>query len=312
MITMVAEAFNLADQSGVMVALVTPMTREGGVDEAAVERLVEHVIGGGVHGLLALGSTGETASLDERSRRTTLEAVVKSAAGRTPVICGVAQSHLAAARLELAAAVELGADAALVAPPFYYPTDQAGVLAFYRELAAGAALPLMLYNIPQFTKVVAEPATVATLAREGTIAGIKDSSRDFEYFEGVCIATRDLPAFRVFTGSDTMLLASLATGGAGTICGAGNVAPAMVVRIFDDYLRGDIEAARAAQDRLYEVVVAVRAGVFPLAIKAALHMMGICEPWSAPPVRQLDERLRGPLREALAANDLLTPERSRH
>ncbi len=312
MITNVAGAFNLADQSGVMVALVTPMTHEGHVDEPAVAGLVEHVLDGGVHGLLALGSTGETASLDERSRRTMLEAVVKSAAGRAPVICGVAQSHLAAARVEVAAAAELGADAALVAPPFYYPTDQAGVLAFYRELARGATLPLMLYNIPQFTKVVADPTTVATLAREGAIRGIKDSSRDFEYFEGVCLAMRELPEFRIFTGSDTMLLASLTMGGAGTICGAGNLAPAMVVRIFDDYVRGDIEAARAAQDRLYEVVVAVRAGVFPLAIKAALHMIGICDPWSAPPVRQLDERLAGPLREALAAYGLLTPERSRH
>ncbi|HEV2475048.1 MAG TPA: dihydrodipicolinate synthase family protein [Candidatus Dormibacteraeota bacterium] len=304
--------FELQKLTGVLVALVTPMTHEGRVDEPAVERLVQHVVGGGVHGLLALGSTGETASLDERARRTMLEAVVKAAARRVPVICGVAQSHLAAAREELKAAASLGADAVLVAPPFYYPTDQAGVLAFYRELAAGATLPLMLYNIPQFTKVVAEPGTVATLAREGTIQGIKDSSRDFEYFEGVCIATRDMPAFRIFTGSDTMLLASLAMGGAGTICGAGNVVPAMVVRIFENYLRGDIEAARSAQDRLYEVVVAVRAGVFPLAIKSALHMMGVCEPWSAPPVRQLDERLAGPLREALAANGLLTPERSRH
>jgi 4-hydroxy-tetrahydrodipicolinate synthase len=291
--------------TGVLVALVTPMTHEGRVDEPAAERLVEHVIGGGVHGLLALGSTGETASLDENARRTMLEAVVKAARGRVPVICGVAQSHLAAARAEVAAARKLGADAVLVAPPFYYPTDQAGVLAFYRELAAGAELPLMLYNIPQFTKVVAEPATVAALAREGTIQGIKDSSRDFEYFEGVCIATRDLPAFRIFTGSDTMLLASLAMGGAGTICGAGNVAPAMVVRIFDDYARGDMEAARAAQDRLYEVVAAVRAGVFPLAIKAALHMIGICESWSAPPVRKLDDRLAAPLRETLASAGLL-------
>jgi 4-hydroxy-tetrahydrodipicolinate synthase len=291
--------------TGVLVALVTPMTHEGRVDEPAAERLVEHVIGGGVHGLLALGSTGETASLDENARRTMLEAVVKAARGRVPVICGVAQSHLAAARAEVAAARKLGADAVLVAPPFYYPTDQAGVLAFYRDLAAGAELPLMLYNIPQFTKVVAEPATVAALAHEGTIQGIKDSSRDFEYFEGVCIATRDLPAFRMFTGSDTMLLASLAMGGAGTICGAGNVAPAMVVRIFEDYARGDMEAARAAQDRLYEVVAAVRAGVFPLAIKAALHMIGICESWSAPPVRKLDDRLAAPLRETLASAGLL-------
>jgi 4-hydroxy-tetrahydrodipicolinate synthase len=226
-----------------------------------------------------------------------------------PVICGVAQSHLAACRAEVEAAARLGADAALVVPPFYYPTDQSGVLAFYLELAAGAPLPLMLYNIPQFTKVVADPATVATLAREGAIKGVKDSSRDFEYFEGVCIATRDIPAFRIFTGSDSMLLASMTMGGHGTICGAGNVAPALVVKIFDNYRQGSVDAARDAQDRLYELVQAVRAGVFPLAIKSALQMLGVCEPWSAPPVRKLDDRLAESLREALARQGLLTTER---
>lgn len=291
--------------SGVLVALASPLGRDGSVDEPAVTRLVEHVLAGGVDGLLALGSTGETASLDETSRRRMLDAVVRAADGRVPVMCGVAQSHLASSRAEVEAAARLGADAALVAVPFYYPMDQAGVLAFYRELARDAPLPIFVYNIPQFTKVVVEPATVAALAREGAIRGIKDSSRDFEYFEGVCIATRDLSSFRIFTGSDTMLVASLAMGGAGTICGAANIAPALVVRVYDEYVRGDIESARQSQDELYELVMAVRDGVFPLAIKAALHMQGICEPWSAPPVRKLDEHLEAPLRERLARSGLL-------
>ncbi len=291
--------------AGVLVALVSPLTSDGAVDEPAVGRLVEHVLAGGVHGLLPLGSTGETASLDEAARRTMLRATVKAAGGRVPVICGVAQSHLAAARAEIEAAAGLGADAALVAPPFYYPMDQAGVVNFYRKLAERSPLPILLYNIPQFTKVVAEPSTVALLAREGVIRGIKDSSRDFEYFEGVCLATRDLPAFRIFTGSDTMLLASLVMGGAGTICGAGNVAPGWVVRIYEAYVRGDLEAARRHQDDLYQLVNAVRAGVFPTAIKAALHLQGICDPWPAPPVEPLDAALEARLRDRLAAWGLL-------
>ncbi|HUZ85998.1 MAG TPA: dihydrodipicolinate synthase family protein [Candidatus Baltobacterales bacterium] len=297
--------FKIEELTGVLPALVSPLRRDGSVDEAAVPRLVQHMLDGGVHGLLALGSTGETASLDETSRRKVLDAVVRAAGGRVPVLCGVAQSHLAAARVELAAAANLGADAALVAPPFYYPMDQPGVLAFFRELAAHSPLPILLYHIPQFTKVMTEPASVAALAREGTIAGIKDSSRDFEYFEGVCIATRDLPGFRIFTGSDTMLLPSLAMGGAGTICGAANVAPHWVVRIYDEYRRGDLAAARKSQDALYQLVVAVRAGVFPGAIKAALELQGICEPWLAPPVRELDEVLKARLREQLAGWNLL-------
>src|ERR1700758_4130224 len=123
--------FDLKGLTGVLPALATPLTSAGAVDEPGVERLVEHVISGGVNGMLPLGSTGETASLDEPSRRTMLAATVKAARGRVPVICGVAQSHLAAAQAEVAAAADLGADAALVAPPFYYLIDQATVLSFY-------------------------------------------------------------------------------------------------------------------------------------------------------------------------------------
>jgi 4-hydroxy-tetrahydrodipicolinate synthase len=303
--------FQLDRLSGVLVALASPMTREGEVDSGGVARLVEHVIEGGVHGVLALGSTGETASLDERSRRMVLDGVIKAAGGRVPVLCGVAQSQLASAVAEVEAAAEAGADAALVAPPFYYPTDQAGVLAFYRAVAARASIPILVYNIPQFTKVVMEPATLAALATEGAVQGIKDSSRDFEYFEGVCIATRGVAGFRVFTGSDSMLVASLAAGGAGTICGAGNIAPAWVVRIYDEFARGDLAAAQVSQDKLYKLVMALRAGVFPSAIKAALHLEGICDPWTAPPVGRLDAKLESPLRERLAEWGLLSAERSR-
>ncbi|HEV2029623.1 MAG TPA: dihydrodipicolinate synthase family protein [Candidatus Dormibacteraeota bacterium] len=297
--------FKLEELTGVLPALISPLSGDGSVDEAAVKRLVEHVIKGGVRGMLALGSTGETASLDEIERRALLSSVVAAAAGRVPVICGVAQSHLAAARTEVEAAARLGAVAALVAPPFYYLIDQPTVLAFYRRLAKDSPIPILLYNIPQYTKVVAEPATVATLAREGTIAGIKDSSRDFEYFEGVCVATRDLPAFRVFTGSDTMLLPSLTMGGAGTICGAANVAPHWVVRIFEAFQQRDMVAARDAQDELYQLVMVLRGGVFPAAIKAACHQQGICEPWCAAPVPPLDERLEAKLRDRLGAWGLL-------
>ena len=291
----------ISQLSGVLPALVTPLTEDGSVDEPGVVRLIEHVLAGGVTGMLALGSTGETASLDETARRAMLAATVRAAGGRVPVICGVAQSHLAAAQSEVTAAASLGADAALVTPPFYYLIDQPTVLAFYRTLAAGSKVPILLYNIPQYTKVVAEPETVARLAREGVIAGIKDSSRDFEYFERVCRATRDLPQFRVFTGSDTMLLASLAMGGAGTICGAANVAPAWPVRIYDAFQRGDWSGAREHQDQLVDLVMRLRGGVFPGAIKAALEMQGVCGPWLAKPIAPFDTGAKASLREQLSA-----------
>jgi 4-hydroxy-tetrahydrodipicolinate synthase len=298
--------FSIQDLRGVLPALATPLTRDGAVDEPAVERLVEHVLAGGVHGLLPLGSTGEAASLDGPARRKLLAAVVKAAAGRVPVLSGVVQSQLGAARADVKAAAELGAVAALVAPPYYYPIDQATVLAFYRAVAADSPLPILIYNIPQNTKVVTEPATVATLAHEGAVVGIKDSSRDFEYFSNVCLATRDVPGFRIFTGSDTMLLAALAMGGAGTICATANIAPSWVVRLFDDFERGEWRSARSHQDRLLEVAAAIRTGVFPAGIKAALQMQGVCEPWPVAPVAALDEAARGRLRERLEKWGLLT------
>ena len=304
--------FALDRVSGVLVALATPLNRDGSVDEPSITRLVEHVLAGGVHGLLPLGSTGEGAALDEAARRRVLSAVVEAGSGRVPVICGVAQASVASVRTEIESAARLGADAVLVAPPFYYPMDQASVLAFYRRIAEAAPVPILVYNIPQFTKVVVEPATIATLAAEGAVKGVKDSSRDFEYFEGVCIATREVDGFRVFTGSDSMLVASLAAGGSGTICGAANIAPDWVVGVYDDYARGDLAAARAGQDKVYQLVMALRGDVFPSAIKAALHMLDICEPWPAPPATRLDERLESRLRDRLAELGLHASERSRH
>jgi 4-hydroxy-tetrahydrodipicolinate synthase len=298
--------FEINKLRGVLPALATPLTRDGAVDEPAVDRLVEHVIAAGVHGLLPLGSTGEAASLDGPSRRALLAAVIKAADGRVPVLCGVVQSQLGAARADVKAAADLGAIAALVAPPYYYPIDQATVLAFYRAMAADSPLPILVYNIPQNTKVVTEPATLATLAREGSVVGIKDSSRDFEYFSNVCLATRDLPDFRIFTGSDTMLLAALGMGGAGTICATANIAPGWVVKLFEDFERGDMSGARKQQDKLLEVAAAIRTGVFPAGIKAALHMQGVCEPWPVAPVAALDEAARGRLRERLEKWGLLT------
>jgi 4-hydroxy-tetrahydrodipicolinate synthase len=297
---------------GVLPALVSPLHENGEPDQAAIKRLVNHVLAGGVHGLVPLGSTGEAASLSETSRRRILADVLEAAESKVPVLCGVAQSHLAAARSEVKAAQDLGAAGVLVAPPFYYPIDQETVVRFYRELASVTALPIFLYNIPQFTKVVADPTTVDLLAREGAIAGIKDSSRDFEYFESICLLTRDLPQFRVFTGSDTMLVASLVMGGSGTICGAANVAPDWIVRVFDNVVASDWSAARKHQDEVIKLVGALRGNVFPSATKMALYLQGICEPWPAPPVHPLSQDACSVLQRQLQTLGLLTAEARPH
>lgn len=281
-------------------ALVTPLNEDGDVDEDATPRLIRYVLAGGVSGVLALGSTGESASLAEPARRHYLKLVVAEVGGRVPVLCGVTRDDLAGARAEVRAAADIGADAALVAPPHYYPADQPTVLAFYRALAADAALPLFVYHIPQFTKVSTEPATLRTLAEEGAIVGVKDSSRDFEYFQRVAGAVRGLPTFRLFTGTDSMLLASMAVGGCGTICGSANVAPSWVVGLYKAVREHRWDEARERQHALVELVDAIRQGVFPSGIKSAMSILGVCEAWPAPPVAPLPGEPETRLREQLA------------
>src|SRR5579884_1889140 len=137
---------------GIMPALVSPLEQDGTVDQAGIRRLIAYVVDAGVTGVVALGSTGESATLCERQRRTVVASVAESLEGRVPLIVGVAQVDLESARAELRAASAAGACAALVTPPYYAPPDQAAIAEFYRRLAADAVLPLLIYNIPLYTK----------------------------------------------------------------------------------------------------------------------------------------------------------------
>ncbi|HET8523313.1 MAG TPA: dihydrodipicolinate synthase family protein [Thermomicrobiales bacterium] len=293
---------------GIWVALATPLKSDGSFDAEGCRRLVRHVLADGAHGILALGSTGEVAALNKATRTAVIETVAGETRGRAPFLVGVAQTELNAAIAEIAIAAEAGAAGALVVPPFYSPIDQATTATFYRRLAAASHLPILVYNIPAFTKVVVAPATVAELAADGVIAGIKDRSRDFEYFEQVLARTADHPEFAVFTGTDTMLLASLAMGASGVIAMSANLAPSWGVRVYDAMRDGRWDDARRAQNALIELVLTLRAGVFPSGIKAALSLAGICGDTPALPLSPLPPADRERLAAGLARLGLVQRE----
>jgi 4-hydroxy-tetrahydrodipicolinate synthase len=299
--------FQPTDRSlgGIWVALATPLQPDGGFDADGCRRLVRHVLDDGAHGILALGSTGEVAALDKATRAAVVETVAAEVKGRVPFLVGVAQTELNAAIAEIALAGGAGAAGALVVPPFYSPIDQSVVGTFYRRLAASSSLPILVYNIPAFTKVVVAPSTVADLAAEGAIAGIKDSSRDFEYFEQVLARTADHPEFAVFTGTDTMLLASLAMGASGVVAMSANLAPSWGVRIYDAVREGHWDDARRHQNALLDLVLTLRAGVFPSGIKAALALAGICGDTPAAPLSPLSAVDRERLAAGLARLGLI-------
>lgn len=292
---------------GVHVALASPLTDDHEIDVDGAHRLVEHVISGGIHGINVLGSTGEIASLAASKRRKLIDAVMDATGGRVPVITAMAQDSLEEASRELDVLARQGVRGVLVTPPHYYTTAPSAIEGFYRSLAERSPIPLLVYNIPQFTKISVAPSTVASLARDGAIVGIKDSSRDFEYFTQVVYSTRGIDGFRVFTGSDTMLLASLILGADGTIAGGPNLEPSFAVELFEAFQAGDFERARERQQAVVEMVFATRVGIFPAGIKAGLELMGICGSATAPPIPRLADTDRQQLAAVMEKLGLIQP-----
>ena len=286
--------------SGAMVALLTPLDADGRLDEHGLERLVERVVAAGIDGISPNGSTGEGARLGRQRRIAVATRVRKLAPDGMPVVSGVPLTTLDEGRAELDDLAELGATAALVAPPSYYPLPDESVLRMYEALAGDAPLPLLLYNIPIFTKVRLAPGVVARLATHPAIAGIKDSSRDMEYQQELIAATADAE-FAVLTGADSLLVASLAVGVAGSITAGANLAPELPVGIQRAFHAGDFRTATELQRRLARIVAACNAGEPPAGWKAALSVAGVCGPDLAAPAAALPATLRATLEIRLAA-----------
>ncbi len=285
---------------GVMAVLVTPLTEDESVDEGAWRRLIHRVIEGGSHAVVVLGTAGEFAALRDDVKRRALGIAVEEVAGRVPLIVGTGEPGTRRAVARAQEAARLGADAAMVVPPYYYPCDQAAVLAHYRAVAAEGGLPIILYNIPQFTKVPLEVPTVVTLAQEPGIVGIKDSSGNLGGYQQM-VTQAQSETFAVITGSDHLLYASLAFGGDGCIGTGLNLAPHWFVGLWEAAHAGRWQEALALQKRITALHAAIAYGDFPASIKAALAVMGIGNGQVAAPRRSATaaerERVAQSLRE---------------
>ena len=287
--------------AGIMPPLVTPLDAAGEPDAAGMRRFVDHVVAGGVHGLVVLGSSGEAALLTAAQRRRVLEIALDAAGGRVPVVAGTGEPGTVQAAETTRQARELGAAAAIVVPPFYYQIDQDAVLRHYRTVREAGGLPLLAYHIPGLTKAPVQPETLLTLAEEGTLVGMKDSGGDFGYYQRVVDGTRRLPHFAALQGSDAFLFAGLAYGGDGAISVMSQVAPKVMVGLYAAGAAGDWERARALHRRYQRIATAIGPGWIP-ALKGALSAFGICGPNVAQPNLPLpDERLAAQRERILAA-----------
>lgn len=278
---------------GVTVALLTPIDRDGKVDHPAVGRLVSRVLEAGVSGISPLGSTGEGFSLALDQRLAVIETVAGAVPAGTPVTAGVFAHNPGQAIDEIAAYSERGATAALVAPPTYYPLSSGEQRLFFSTVAAASVLPIVMYNIPVYTKVQLDPRTVADLAAHPQVVGLKDSGRDFGYLSDLLDALSSsgvgYDSFEVVTGTDAMLVASLIAGARGTICASANLVPELPVGIVSAVRANELELAGRLEARLRRVLAACRIGGPPAGIKTAVAAAGVCEPWLVSPRSGLGE-----------------------
>lgn len=287
--------------SGVHAALATPVDETGALDTRGLGRLLDRIHAAGVSTVCPTGSTGEGPRLTHEQRRAIVSAVRDHAGDALRVVPAPVGQAPHEVLGELRGFAELGADAALVPPPSYFPMNDTEVRRYYDVLSEGSPLPLLLYNIPMNTGISLAPAVVGEFAHRPNVIGLKDSSRDFEYFQTVVAATADAEQFTVLTGTDTMLLASLAAGGHGAIAASANVVPDLSKGIERSSRDGDRQTAGRLQRRLQDIVAVCRTGSPPAGWKAALEHVGVCSRHLVPPGSALDDQQYARLSGRLAA-----------
>lgn len=268
---------------GIVPALITPLDDSGQVDEWSVQSLVEFQVDAGVHGLLVLGSTGEGPLLPVDEKLRLVRATVAAVRGRLPVMVGIAHSSPAESVAFARQAHAAGANALVTTPPFYFLSSQNELVTYFRELAGQIDLPLITYDVPSAVKTKIAAATVRTLAEDGLIIGIKDSSGDLAGFRDMLIATQHLPHFHALTGSEHYVDAAMLVGGHGGVLGLGSVIPATYVAIYDAVVDRDWARAGTLQKQaiaaLQMIYSGASGGSFTAAaigsFKVALREMGI-------------------------------------
>ncbi len=258
---------------GVLTALATPFAADGGVDEARLRALVDRSIEGGVHGVVACGSTGEFTTLTADERRLVVDTVVDQAARRVPVVAQTGATSTAEAIRLSRHAESAGVDVIMPVAPYYEPLSVEETLTYLRAVSGSVDIPVMLYNLPVATGVDLDPDTVGALAREvDNIRYIKNTTIDMAQSAQLIHNHGDV--ISTFVGWDSLLLASLVEGAAGVMAGTANVVPSELVAVYDAVSTGDLEQARQAWARVYPLIDAIMAQPFIPAVKAALTAVG--------------------------------------
>ena len=282
---------------GSIVAMVTPMSREGDVDESALADLVEFHVDSGTDAIVAVGTTGESATLDPEEHCHVIERVVELAGGRVPVIGGTGANSTREAIHLSAMAKDLGVDACLLVTPYYNKPTQHGLYLHFKAIAEAVDIPQILYNVPGRTACDMLPDVVEQLSRIDNIVGIKEASGEIERFGE--LVSRCGSDFDVLSGEDHLALDGMVAGGRGVISVTANVAPAAMHEMCALALAGDVEGARRVDERLRDLHAAMFLESNPIPAKWALQDMGLIKEGIRLPLTPLSEIYHERVRSAI-------------
>ena len=257
---------------GIWSPMPTPFDRAGEVDLDRVRELTDRLIEGGVDGLFPNGTTGEFALLDREERRRVVEAVVDRANSRVPVLAGVCDPAVRNVVSFAKDAQDAGADGVVATPPYYFRLDEEGLYAHFKMIHESVSLPLVLYNIPEWTHNFVPVSVVSRLAGEGAIVGMKYTEYNFYNLVRFIEAVGDRMA--VLTGSDAMTCSCLEAGGTGAVISVSNILPKEASSIFDLFNQGKLEDARRVQRSILPAIEAAGLGYFPAGLKEAMKVAG--------------------------------------
>jgi 4-hydroxy-tetrahydrodipicolinate synthase len=290
--------------------MVTPLDQDLNLDQKSLERLIEHLIGGGVHGIFILGTTGEAPNLPYNVRSALIEQTCKLAGSRVPVIVGITDTSYTDALRMAIKADECGALAVVAAPPYYFQSSQPDLLHYFKTLASQSPLPLFLYNAPLNTHQWIDIETAIKLAGEPKIVGLKDSGLNMGYFHAVKEGVRTLPEFSLLVGPDDLLAEAVLLGVHGGMAGGSNVWPRLFVALYEAAVARDVRRVAALQQQVVQFDKAVYSSAThpanPLrGLKCALSFLGICSNHLTLPLRPYSREERDCVEKYLQGVDLL-------
>ena len=277
---------------GIATAMVTPMTATG-VDYDALARFIDFQLEEGINALVAVGTTGESATLTPQERKEVIRFTVERVAGRVPVIAGTGTNNTQHVLEFTKSACDDGADAVLVVTPYSNPATQAGLIAHFTAVADASDKPVILYNVPSRTGCNLLPDTVAVLAKHPNIAAIKEASGNMG--QVVELAAKCGDDIAIYSGEDGITLPILSMGGQGCISVASNVVPKTMVSLADTFFRGDVAEAARMQRELWPLIHLLFCEVNPIPAKAAVSAMGYGEEHIRLPLTPMEDAHRAAL-----------------